>query len=109
MLDITNEEQYENEIFMTMIDNGDDENPICGLGEDRTGLYLVDLVDTCEVLREKLYIKETISSHDLILKGIEMNVFVKTDDDEILYNIEDETFTSWETFLEHVVKDFQKI
>jgi hypothetical protein len=37
-----------------------------------------------------------------------MNVFVKTDDDEILYNIEDETFTSWETFLEHVVKDFDK-
>ena len=104
MLDLSNEEQYENEIFQTFGDNGDWEYTRCGLGEDHIGLYLVDLEDSGEFLREKLYINDTFSAHDVIKEGLALNVFEKDEKDDIRYNINDETSTSWETFLKRIAR-----
>jgi len=102
MLDTHNDEQYEQEIFQTFDDNGDWEYTRLGLGEDHVGLYLVDLDDSGERFREKLYVKDTFSSHDVIMEGLAMNVFEKYEKDDIRYNINDTTHTNWETFLARV-------
>ncbi len=102
MLDTHNDEQWEKEIFQTFDDNGDWEYTRLGMGEDHIGLYLVDLDDSGERYREKLYVKDTFSSHDVIMEGLAMNVFEKYEKDDIRYNIEDCTNTNWEKFLERV-------
>ncbi len=102
MLDTHNDEQYEKEIFQTFDDNGDWEYTRLGMGEDHIGLYLVDLDDTGERFREKLYVNDRFSAHDVILEGLALNVFEKYEKDDIRYNINDETNVNWETFLERV-------
>lgn len=103
MLDLENDEQYQNEIFQTFDDNGGWGYTRLGLGEDRIGLYLVDLDDSGEQFREKLYVNDRFSAHDVIMEGLALNVFSESGD-EIYYNIEDETSTSWATFLERVAR-----
>jgi hypothetical protein len=103
MLDLENEEQYSNEIFQTFDDNGHWGYTRLGFGQDHIGLYLVDLDDCGDQYREKLYVKETLSSHDVINKGIAMKVFEK-DEDEIWYDMNNETSTSWEKFLKKVAR-----
>lgn len=102
MLDLTNEEQYEREIFQTFADNGDWEYARLGLGEDHVGLYLVDLEDSGEFLAKKHYVKDTFSAHDVIMEGLALNVFEKYEKDDIRYNINSCTHTNWETFLARV-------
>lgn len=104
MLDTQNNEQWQNEIFQTFTDNGDWEYTRLGMGEDHIGLYLVDLDDTGERFRGKLYINDSFSAHDVIMEGLALNVFEKYDEDEIRYNINDETATSWDTFLKRVAR-----
>ena len=101
-LDVSNEEQFENEIFQMFDDNGDWEYTRIGMGEDHIGLYLVDLEDSGENLREKIYVNDRFSAHDVIMEGLAMNVFEKYDKDDIRYNINGETETSWEKFLKRV-------
>ncbi len=104
MLDLTNEEQYEREIFQTFLDNGDWEYARLGLGEDHVGLYLVDLDDSGVFLTQKHYVKDTFSAQDVIAEGLALNVFEKYDKDDIRYNINSCTHTNWETFLARVAR-----
>jgi hypothetical protein len=104
MLDTQNDEQWQNEIFQTFDDNGDWEYTRLGMGEDHIGLYLVDLDDSGERFREKLYINDSFSAHDVIMEGLSLNVFEKYEKDDIRYNINDETATSWDTFLKRVAR-----
>jgi hypothetical protein len=102
MLDLGNHAQFKREVFQTFDDNGDWEYTRMGLGEDHIGLYLVDLEDTGALLREKLYVNDRFSAHDVILEGLALNVFEKYEKDDIRYNINECTNTNWETFLERV-------
>jgi hypothetical protein len=104
MLDLTNEEQYEREIFQVFADNGDWEYTRLGMGEDHVGLYLVDLEDGGEFFTKKHYINDSFSAHDVIMEGLALNVFVKYEKDDIRYNIENDTSTNWETFLKRVIR-----
>ena len=89
MLDLNNDEQYSNEIFQTFEDNGDWEYTRLGLGEDHIGLYLVDLDDTGEQFREKLYVDDTtFSASDVIAEGLYLGVFVKDEEGNIRYNMD---------------------
>ncbi len=84
MLDLKNHQQYEKEIFMTFDDDGDWEQTRLGFGEDASGrLYLVDLEDSNERFREKMYIKAVLSATDVIAEGLAHKVFVKDDEDDI--------------------------
>lgn len=100
MLDLENEVQYEREVFQIFMDNGDHEYLRLGMGEDHIGLYLVDLDDSGERFREKLYIKDTFSAHDVIMEGVALNVFEQYERDAIRYNMNGEA--NWEKFLARV-------
>lgn len=101
-LDLFNDEQYRQEIFQVFDDNGDWEYPRLGLGEDHIGLYLVDLDDTGEQFREKLYVNDTFSAQDVIKEGLTLGVFVKDDEGDIRYNM-DET-ARWPEFFKRVAQ-----
>ena len=91
MLDLNNDEQYSNEIFQTFEDNGDWEYTRLGLGEDHIGLYLVDLDDTGDQFREKLYVDDTtFSASDVIAEGLYLGVFERDDSDVVRYNLNGE-------------------
>ena len=75
-LDLYNEEQYK-EIFMTLVDNGDWEYTRLGFGEDHVGLYMVDLDDSGEPFRDKIYINEKFSVSDVLAEGVDCGVFEK--------------------------------
>lgn len=75
-LDLYNEEQYK-EVFMTLDDNGDWEYTRLGFGEDHVGLYMVDLDDTGEQFRDKVYINDKLSVSDVLAEGVECGVFEK--------------------------------
>ena len=99
-LDLNNDEQYRQEIFQTFDDNGDWEYTRLGLGEDHIGLYLVDLDDTGDQFREKLYVNDTFSASDVINEGLALGVFVKDDEGDIRYNMDE--VDNWALLLERV-------
>ena len=99
-LDLHNDEQYRQEIFQVLDDNGDWEYPRLGLGEDHIGLYLVDLDDTGEQFREKLYVNDTFSAGDVIKEGLTLGVFVKDDEGDIRYNMDG--VDNWDLLLARV-------
>ena len=76
-LDLTNEEQYTNEVFLTLSDNGDWGYTRLGFGEDHHGLYLVDLDDTGESLRDKLHIDPRFTVQDVLAEGVALGLFEK--------------------------------
>ena len=99
-LDLDNTKQYHEEIFRTFQDNGDWEYVRLGLGEDHIGLYLVDLDDTGERFREKLYVNDTFSAQDVINEGLALEVFIAWDHNDVRYNLDGEG--NWAKFLERV-------
>ena len=101
-LDLNNAEQYENEVFQTFDDNGDWEYTRLGMGEDHIGLYLVDLDDTGERFREKLYVNDRFSAHDVIMEGLELGVFEKYEKDDIRFDMDGQD--NFAKFLERVTR-----
>ena len=101
-LNLADNNQYNQEIFQTFDDNGDWEYTRLGLGEDHIGLYLVDLDDTGDQFREKLYVNDTFSAGDVINEGLALGVFEKYDKDDIRFNIAGEI--NFEKFLERVTR-----
>jgi hypothetical protein len=82
LLDIYNEKQC-NEIFIHMADNGDWEYTRLGFGEDHVGMYLVDLDDSGEQFRDKLYINEKFSVQDVLAEGVDCGVFEKYEEGDL--------------------------
>lgn len=81
LLDVYSD-QY-NEVFLTLEDNGDWEYTRLGFGEDHVGLYLVDLDDSGEQFRDKLYINELFSVQDVLAEGVDCGVFEKYEDGDL--------------------------
>jgi hypothetical protein len=107
-LDITNESQYEQEIFMTLPDNGDHEYIRIGFGKDQDGLYMVDLDDTGDKLFEKIRVDNSLSIDDVLEVGADRGVFEKVrvdiegseaNDYDFAYNIQTEDPTAWDKFV----------
>lgn len=88
-LNLANDTQYENEVFMTLEDNGDWEYTRLGFGEDHIGLYIVDLDDTGEDLREKIYVNPKWSVQDVLKEGVEFGVFEKYEDGTYAYRMDE--------------------
>lgn len=76
-LDLHNDDQWKKEIFLTLDDNGDWEYTRLGFGEDHHGLYLVDLDDTGESLRDKLHIDPRFTVDDVLAEGVALGLFEK--------------------------------
>ena len=106
-LDINNEQQFNDEIVMKLVDNGDWEYTRVGFGEDSDGLYMVDLNDSGEILREKIRLDDRFSFYDVLEEGVAHGVFDKTGDAETCderwtYNMDNDGDGSWEKFLKVV-------
>lgn len=99
VLDLTNELQYELEITLTLDDNGDWEYTRCGFGEDDNGLYLVDLNDTGENLREKTRINSSLSLMDVLYEGVDRNIFVEDEDGTFWVNADNDDWNAWDEFV----------
>ena len=76
-LDLHSDDQWKKEIFLTLDDNGDWEYTRIGFGEDHKGLYLVDLDDIGESLRDKLHIRPEFSVTDVLAEGVALGLFEK--------------------------------
>lgn len=108
VLDIHNDEQYENEVFMTLDDNGDWEYTRLGFGEDHVGLYVVDLDDSGERFREKLYVNDKFSVQDVLAEGVACGLFEKYEDGDLRgthgVKVDDDVQgNEWGTFLTRVM------
>ncbi len=85
-LDVSNEEQFENEILVTLDDNSDWEYTRLGFGEDHNGLYMVDLDDSGENLREKIYVNPGHSLMDIMYEGVARDIFEEYEDGSFAMN-----------------------
>jgi len=106
VLDVTNEEQFESEILVMLADNGDHEYTRLGFGEDEKGLYMVDLEDSGEVLREKLRLDDSFSLLGVLEEGVGQGVFTKKGeegDETYSYNVETDGQQNWDKFLKVVL------
>lgn len=107
-LDLTNEEQYTNEVFLTLSDNGDWEYTRVGFGEDHLGLYLVDLDDSGEGLRDKLHVDPRFTVQDVLAEGVALNIFEKYEegDSRGTHGVRVDTdgwVLDWDKFLDRVL------
>ena len=107
-LNLEDENQTENEIIFSLQDDGDWGYDRIGCGEDDKGLYLFDMNDTGELLREKLYVKDGLCWTDVLEEGVAFGVFTKDGEegDEIFYYSweKDGDKEAWDDFCKIVLK-----
>jgi hypothetical protein len=107
-LNLEDENQTENEIIFSLQDDGDWGYDRIGCGEDDKGLYLFDMNDTGELLREKLYVKDGLGWTDVLEEGVAFGVFSKDGEegDEIFYYSweKDGDKEAWDDFCKIVLK-----
>lgn len=90
-LNLEDEVQYQTEVTFVLQDDSDWGYDRIGCGEDDKGLYLFDMNDDGELLKEKLYVKDGLSWTDVLEEGVAFGVFSKDGEEG------DETFYySWE-------------
>jgi hypothetical protein len=100
-LNVLDEDQYENEIVVSFMDNGDWEYVRFGFGKDNNGLYFVDLEDSGEDLREKVYVKKNLTLEKIVEFGLENGVFDKFDENDIRCEDDCEK-EDWENFMKFI-------
>ena len=107
-LNIEDEVQYQNEVAFVLQDDSDWGYDRVGCGEDEDGLYLFDMNDTGELLREKLYVKDDLSWTDVLEEGVAFGVFSVYGEDgneSFYYSWENDGNTeAWEDFKRIVLK-----
>ena len=104
-LNLEDEVQYQTEVDFVLQDDSDWGYDRIGCGEDDRGIYLFDMNDTGELLREKLYVKDGLGWTDVMEEGVAFGVFSK-DDDEIFYYCweNDGNTEAWDDFCKIVLK-----
>ena len=63
----------------------DKTNPVIALGEDRKGTFIVDVVEYGDPIREKFYLKDTISYADFVKEGLKCGVFTLSKNKKDVY------------------------
>ncbi len=107
-LNLEDEIQTEKEIVFSLQDDTEIGYDRIGCGEDDRGIYLFDMNDTGELLREKLYVKDGLSWTDVLEEGVAFGVFsvYGEDGNESFYYCweNDGNTEAWDNFRRIVLK-----
>lgn len=106
--DILNENSY-NEIQVTLFDTGGEEVPQLGIGEDKTGVFVVDLnPDTGISIRKKLYVTPGMRIMDVVKAGIRSGVFEEWSSDDIRLKTCEDLQGEWDEFYNRILGSEKK-
>ncbi len=105
-LSVESEEDYEM-VKVELMDDGDWEYVRVGIGEMSGKVFVVDLDDSGEMLREMRFVKEGLSVDDVLKIGCEVGVFVEIDwgydeDDKFRVKMNDDGEGDWDEFFKRV-------
>ena len=107
-LNLADENQTEKEIIFSLQDDANCGYDRIGCGEDDKGLYLFDMNDDGELLKEKLYVKDGLSWTDVLEEGVAFGVFLKDGEegDETFYYSwkNDGNIKIWDDFCKIILK-----
>ena len=102
MFDMLNANQYR-EIYVTLLDNGGEDNPRLGIGKDSTGVYVVDLLeDNGDTTRVKTYVDSNLDVMDVVKIGLKAEVFQEWASDDIRFRVDEDLQAEWDEFCNQV-------
>ncbi len=103
MFDILDEKCY-NELQVTLLDTGGEDIPQLGIGEDKTGVFIVDLnPDTGTNTRGKLYVTTGMRIMDVVNAGVKSGVFAEWASDDIRMITCEDLQGAWDEFYEKIL------
>ena len=101
--DILNEDDY-SELYVTLLDNGGEDNPQLGIGKDPTGVYVVDLDPNSGTnTRGKLYVTPGMRVMDVVKAGIDCGVFEEWSSDDIRFKTGEDLQGEWDEFYDRIL------
>lgn len=101
--DILDEKCY-NELQVTLLDTGGEEAPVLGIGEDQTGVYIVDLDPNNGInTRGKLYVTPGMRIMDVVNAGVKSEVFEAWASDDIRMKTCEDLQGEWDEFYNKIL------